>query len=469
VCSLIACDALAAEPSEHIQAAVGPDLIVTRIYSPQSHGYEQTEDGAVSGLSLGFQLCNIGIESIRYEALPSVHHPLFRSAVYRLKDNRFEQIGIAWVYHGYAGTNDPGCGFSCTAPGNHDGSRLYPGCSDFSGPSIIAYQPNLGPASQINAHTAVFNLPVTHPSGGQSGRIQVNNNDLDPAMNSGATYYVEGHCLSSDDAAAGNGNNNASHQRVHVVNATDNPNDSCTGADPLKFCMFLTDSLYESQPAIRAWNNHDPEVVETDAQVPGEGLFILAARATDLGGGQWSYEYALHNLNSDRSGKSFSMPLPVGVNVSNVGFHDVDYYGGEPYDGTDWQSAAGSGTISWSIQDYADDPNANALRWGTLYNFRFDSNVPPAAATATVELFKPGTPQFIHIETVGTTLDPHADGDLDLADFSLLARCFGEETGAPISPALSTQCLAHFDFQLDGLIDLADWKEFQDGLVGPAE
>jgi len=48
--------------------------------------------------------------------------------------------------------------------------------------------------------------------------------------------------------------------------------------------------------------------------------------------------------------------------------------------------------VTWNTETLAQNPNANAIRWGTMYNFRFDSNSPPQAATATVGFFKNGAP-----------------------------------------------------------------------------
>jgi hypothetical protein len=39
--------------------------------------------------------------------------------------------------------------------------------------------------------------------------------------------------------------------------------------------------------------------------------------------------------------------------------------------------------------------NANALRWGTLYNFRFDADRAPYRVEAELGLFKPGTPTMV--------------------------------------------------------------------------
>jgi hypothetical protein len=121
-----------------------------------------------------------------------------------------------------------------------------------------------------------------------------------------------------------------------------------------------------------------------------EGLFVLSAKATSLGGGIYHYEYAVENLTNNRGAQSFTVPMPAGTVVTNVGFHDVDYHSGEPFDGTDWTPTVGATSVSWATTTYDVNPNANALRWGTLYNFRFDANIAPGFATITIGLFKPG-------------------------------------------------------------------------------
>ncbi len=150
-------------------------------------------------------------------------------------------------------------------------------------------------------------------------------------------------------------------------------------------------------PAIQWWKTIDPSVTETMADVPGEGRFIVSSRATSLGGspGVWRYEYAVLNMNSDRCAGSFSVPGAAGA--SNAEFHGVLYRGGDGIgsvntDGAAWPSADENGSLVWRTQDYAANPNGNAIRWGTLYNFRFDSNVPPAASgSVTLGLWKPGS------------------------------------------------------------------------------
>jgi hypothetical protein len=114
---------------------------------------------------------------------------------------------------------------------------------------------------------------------------------------------------------------------------------------------------------------------------------------TVLGGGSFHYEYAIHNLNSDRSARSFMVDFPGAATISNAGSHDVDHHSGEPYSTTDWTlDTSVPGVITWATDPFGTDPNANALRWGTMFSFWFDATAGPAGATHTLGLFKPGTP-----------------------------------------------------------------------------
>jgi hypothetical protein len=54
--------------------------------------------------------------------------------------------------------------------------------------------------------------------------------------------------------------------------------------------------------------------------------------------------------------------------------------------------------MTWSSETFAQNQNANAIRFGTLYNFRFDSNRPPLVTNATVGFLKTGTPITVAIQ-----------------------------------------------------------------------
>ncbi|RME38392.1 MAG: hypothetical protein D6788_07550, partial [Planctomycetota bacterium] len=378
--------------------ARNPDVIVAVIHTTaNSYGSEN----GISAFSFGTTSCNIGTDPALWIANTN-EHPVIAQNVFRLKNNRFEQIGQAWLKHGFAALSQSQCG-DCQNPGTT--SLLGVGCSDPYSAQLNGFQSNLGPKWEVNAHTGVFPYPFTNdpPLTGSiiQRRVQIHNEDIDPALNAGAVYFVEAQYVLSDDAQAGNGNNNASYRRINFL-----PGDA-TRPFIVQVDASLGQRTRQQKPAVWAWQEMDPDVVITEIQVPGEGLFILGAKAWPLGDGFWAYEYALQNLNSHRSCGSFTVPLRTGDTPRAVGFHDVDYHSGDPVDGVDWTWSLGNQSITWSTVPYAPevDTSANALRWGTLYNFRFESSSAPDAATVTLGLFRPGFPAEVTARTIGPALD----------------------------------------------------------------
>src|SRR2546430_5810075 len=64
---------------------------------------------------------------------------------------------------------------------------------------------------------------------------------------------------------------------------------------------------------------------------------------------------------------------------SNDGTFNNQGYSSTPWS-NDYQS--GNSSITWNCETFAQNQNANAIRWGTLYNFRFDANLPPQSINA---------------------------------------------------------------------------------------
>ncbi len=173
----------------------------------------------------------------------------------------------------------------------------------------------------------------------------------------------------------GNGLNNATWREINMSNPT---------ASSIPFVGVLDASTNVRQPGIKAWQVIDPSsVVLANADYLDTNItarFIVGAKVTNNGNGTWNYEYAVYNHNADRAGGSFSVPLPTGaVVVTNIGFHDVDSHSGEPYSLVDWTSTVSSNSITWNTETYGTNVNANALRWGTLYNFSFTAERAPNA------------------------------------------------------------------------------------------
>ncbi len=364
-------------------ALAGPDVIVGELPDV----WHWTGSGAVGGMraySVATTSCNIGDEEFSWVE-QSNQHPVICQNLYRLSDGRIEQIGMSWLKHGFCALQGTECG-PCIPAGGGCTDALGVGCSDPYGSNLNGSHGRLGPRFEVNPTTGFFPFPFSNP-GGTSGnavfkRIQVPESDL---TTPGALYFVEGQYVHPEDAAAGNGKNNASYRRVNV-----NGN----------FSMTTQGSTEREKPAIYAWLDHgngvntpDNSVNISSADVGIGARFLLGSKVTDLGNGTWHYEYAVFNINSDRAGGGFSVPIVNGTVVTNVGFHDVDYHSGEPYDNTDWSSSVTSSAVTWnSPQTFAQNQNSNALRWGTMYNFYFDANIPPINGDVTIELFKPGSP-----------------------------------------------------------------------------
>ncbi|MCB9857559.1 MAG: PQQ-dependent sugar dehydrogenase [Phycisphaerales bacterium] len=375
-------------------ASTGQDVIIGDLYASVSNPASDQVNGVwIDTFSVGTESCNIGNATMTWESGCGTIHPLIAQNCFRLKNGKFEQIGQSWLKHGFAVAWSDECGCGCTfSPSN----QMLPGCGDPYGATLNNSQGSIRPKFRVNPSDATY-VCGTRPSLSGSPierRLQVKHTDIDPALNAGARFFVEGQYLHEQDAAAGNDNNNASYREISVTQ---------TGTNEYSF--GLLGSTQREQAGIRAWQDIDPTVVETDVEVAGDGLYIIAAKATQISDSTWHYEYAVQNLNGDRGIRSFRVPVSSGAVVTNIGFHDVDYHSGDGInlvnrDGTDWTSTHNATAVTWSMVDVGD--NSNALLWGTLYNFSFDTNVDPASGSVTFALWRTGTPTT----TTGTTTVP---------------------------------------------------------------
>jgi len=405
-----------------VAGTIGPDVIVGDLY--QVNNYGVVDDTAV--LSVGTISCNVGDEPILWIATTN-EHPVIAQNMYRLKSGRFEQVGMSWLKHGFFAVSGGLCFSDCEGT---DGSALGVHCSDPYSANLNGTQGSLGPRSEVNAYTGAFPYPPGGPaySGLAARRLQVHVDDLDQSLNAGASYFVESQYVTPDESAAGNHDNNNSYRPVTVSGAGSAVTVSLDGV------------TRRTKPAIKAWRNNDPAVVEQSVRVPDEGLFILAGEARDLGDGYWSYEYAVQNINSHRSAGWFRVPVAPTANVRNIGFHDVDYHSGEPFDGSDWSVSRSSVALTWSTAPFDTWPDANALRWGSLYNFRFEADVPPETSTATIGLFRPGTPDRVEVTMTGPVTNASDCNGNDVADSTDIVDGTSADCNANLIP---DECETH--------------------------
>lgn len=280
--------------------AGGSDVFVCVLGSPSSaFGFANFGSGnGFRAFAVQTFVCNGGDTGASW-VHDTNQHPVIGQNMYRLRNGRFEQIGQAWVKHGFFAETDSGC-TTCITPNPDDGTILGVGCCDVYGAVLNGTQAVLGPKSEINASTGVFpypfcQTPCPSPLNVEDRRLQVAESDLDtdPAVH----YFMEGQYLIPDDCAASPRTdfNNASYRRIGI-----DSNLSLSG---------WIGSTAPGSPAILAWGAADAAVSTVTVDIPNDGRFYIAAKATDLGSGQWHYEYAVHNLNSDRSGARFTVPI----------------------------------------------------------------------------------------------------------------------------------------------------------------
>jgi len=392
-CTLAIAGALLPASAHSQTPTSGPDVTVINLTDTQNYG----SSGGFRGYSVGTTSCNVGDQPVNWcdngggcGALTDDQHPVIAQGLYRLKDGRFSQIGMSWLKHGFLSTNSPDAACqtghpSCTQPPLFS-DQLGVGCTDTYGASLNGSTP-LGRRSEVNATTGVFPFPYSSPgvSNVVEQHVKVLESDLALATNPGALYWVEGQYIADNDAVGGNGLNNASYRAVNV--------------DALSpYNLTFSGPTIREKTALRAWKVADPAVALLNVDIPGAILerFEVARRVTNPSPGLWHFEYAVRNMNSDRSGQFFAIDFPDGTTFSNIGFKDIEHHSGEPYATTDWTSNVNvpNSLISWGTDLFTTDANANALRWASLFNFWFDADS-PSAATHRLAFFKPGSPTFV--------------------------------------------------------------------------
>ncbi|MFN7021925.1 MAG: GC-type dockerin domain-anchored protein [Phycisphaerales bacterium] len=449
-------------------ALAGPDVITSGI-GPDAGGEGIIKHGTLNGVtaySVATVACNIGNQPASWVYFNN-RHPVIGSQMYRLLNGRFEQIGMSWLKHSFcAADQPPGCvGLvpGAVYQGDNFCDTLGPFAADVYNAFLNGQQSNLGPRSEVNASTGNFPYPPAMGWGNSNSfncltkRLQVANADLDPADNAGARYFVETVHITVDEAPAAR-LNNTSYREI-VVGPLTSGEIGENGCSPSAqgYALSFIGATTVMQPVIEAWRAADPSVTIVYADIAGDGRVGVASKVTDLGAGLWQYEYAVHNINSDRSVGSFSIPKATGpgVSISSLGFRDVPYHSGEPLDGTDWPGAVNDDNITWATTPWTVNPNANAIRWSTTYNFRFRANRAPVPGTVTLGLFKgssPGSITLSGLPTPGGAFSCPAD--------------FDGSGGAPTVQDIFDFVDAYFtvnpaaDFNRDGSVTLQDIFEF---------
>lgn len=356
--------------------------------------------GGLVAISPSATLKNVGTANVPwyskftgpFEPFANDQHPFLTWGIYRIKDGRFEQIGVSHVKHAFFATNLSCTPGACTGDDAHGGFGhiLGVGCEDTYSQGNNNSTGALSFRNEIQASAGIWNHTGSHfdqngdgvqdhfgsGEGFNDHGATVLESDL---QTPGSTYYIDAWYLVRND--------------IDIFNTMGwrQINPAFTS-----IWTFATATPLAHGPAVNAW-------VSDTAPPPGsmnsllsrdDGHVRVVVKTTDLGGGQTRYEYAIVNHDFDRQIGSFFVPTH-GTTVSDLYFHDVDR---NP--ATDWVATQNGSGITWT------KVGANGLDWATTYNFGFTAPTPPVSAATSLDIVKPGEGSSISI----MSLVPDSEG-----------------------------------------------------------
>lgn len=402
-----------------------PDVIIWTISGTVTYS-----DGLYRAYGFGTTSCNEGNAPLAWNGSTN-QHPVIGLNLFRLAPGqnghaRFEQLGQGWLKHGFCALDQNTCG-TCQGTGC---SSLGIGCSDPYSASRNASQGPAGPKYQVNATTGFFPYPPANPSysGNTARRLRALLSEVNNDLNPGATWWAEAQYIHFQDSPHINlalASNNVSYRQTLMDNSG---------------LPTLFGSTIRREPAINRWKVVDPQVTLTNVNVPNEGRIVVASRAYDNGDGTWDYEYAVYNMNLDRAIGSVTVPTVDGSTSSALGFRLVEFHSGELWTNGAWTSNVAPTSVSWTTpQTYAQNQNSSAIRWGSMFNYRFTSDAAPISSTVSLGVFKPGSPTSLaaaavvpgKLPTPPCPEDLDGNGTVDFNDVLQLLAAWGPCPGCP--------------------------------------
>jgi hypothetical protein len=467
------------------QPLAGPDMEITGIDGLVQVG----RLGSTVALSLESTICSVGTQAVDWIANPDPRHPFLVFNLYRLENDRFEQIGLSWAKHGVSASQDEKCGVPCNE--FVFGLRLGVGCSDTYGQGLNSDQRHMGPRSEIDPWNGYFEFRDSYIAlHGQDAhdevehRLQTRDVEIDPSQHPDARYFVELVVVGHDDVDR---SNNVAWREFVVQGESD-------GVWSFELLGDVTVG-----PALSVW---EADAVDVVSELNDDGRVHVASKVHQNPDGSWHYEYALFNRDMIRGVGAFALGLSEALEVTGVGFHaprgEELMYGNDP-----WVSSRVFNTFGWATTSGENAPDfgenapdfgenapdfgenapdfgenapdfgenapdfgenatrANPLRWATLYNFRFDTPAPPQVTNAILALFRPGIPGSVTVEILAPVASVLEDG-------FLRGDCDGDgRVGGTVGDSLVTliflfvgadlpNCLAACDFDGRGLLDMTD-------------
>jgi len=178
---------------------IRPDVIVSGVGSTFT---KYGTVGTITGYAVTTVSCNIttttGDDAIWIDDTNPANplrnqHPVISQQVYRMKNGRFEEIGMSWLKHGWCAADAPNCGSPYMPNGSCDWLGRF--ATDTYGADLNADQTDLGPRSEVNGWTGQFPYPYllnwNLTGNAIYKRLQIQNDDLNPNLNPNSLYFAE--------------------------------------------------------------------------------------------------------------------------------------------------------------------------------------------------------------------------------------------------------------------------------------
>ena len=332
------------------------------------------------GMAMLNEMCNPGTVNIPWGAAMTANHPKFGFLIVRRFNDKIEQIND-WSYckHAFTSTNYSGACGTCIDPGT--GTLMGVHCADTYGAGNNADRYWLGPPVELDPWLGTWNPVASYfdrgdPSVGGAAamdgvrsltsgqisafdavknRVTVKEIDLTTA---GAAYFYGIHLMHQGEALANRGDNNASRGFNPVYSA-----------GTWSFANNAVGQVYGS--ILQHWTG---AMLNSASNGSDDGRFYVACKVTPLGGGNYHYEYAVHNMDNNRGGATFRVPIDAAATSSNYSFRDID---------TNllnqWSGARVGNEVVFTA------PASNPLNWNTIYNFGFDANYAPSNGVSNLD------------------------------------------------------------------------------------
>ncbi len=332
--------------------------------------------GGEVGLSMRNTMCNPGSVSIPWFAQMAENHPKFGFIMTRLSNGRMEQISDrSYCKHAFTSASTSGACGPCNGIG---GTMMGVTCSDTYSAGNNASRGNLGPADEIDPwlgtwnHTGSYfdqgdpNVGAPGNTDGQQSPINVGADDVKNRMTvkeadlqvPGASYFYGIHLIHQGEALANRGDNLKSRGMQASWNgSTWSVGNTAVGEVFGSILQHWTGATLDS-----GGNGTD------------DGRFFVAVKVTPLGGGQYHYEYAVHNVDNSRGGATLRVPVDPAAVVTNYTFGDID---NNPLN--EWLGARAGNEVVFTA------PGNNPLNWNTIYNFGFDCNIAPGGGAVLLD------------------------------------------------------------------------------------